>query len=242
MPRTTEAVERRTTLSCGLWPWVELARRHGIDIERVCDHAGTEVSRLRQPFTRWPQSTCNRIAQFACDNFGTDAAMAATLTVEAGQFQLLELLVRTSPTVGAGLRIGCWFFPLLHNGGRFKHERLRSGAHAITWVPPDYTVHHAYVELTFGVTMLGIRRETHCEHAAAAEVSFRRPEVADPALYERVLGCRPRFDTQEDRMVIDPRVAALRMVRRNAEVHDKARHLAQELLVGDDETTPVQRL
>lgn len=231
MLRTTHALERPTTLSCGLWPWAELTRRHNVDLAHVCADLGIEVSRLRQPFARWPQSTCNRIAQFALDHFGPDAAMAATLTVEPGHFQLLELLVRTAPTVGDGLRIGCWFFRLLHDGGRLRYERLENGSHVVTWQPPaDYLVHPAYVELTFGVTMLGIRRETRCERAAASEVSFRGPTVADLTLYERVLGCRPCFDAREDRLVIGPRVAALRMTRRNAEVHDEARILAQELI------------
>jgi hypothetical protein len=218
-----------------LWPWAQLARRHNVDLERVCTHAGIEISRLRQPFVRWPQSTCNRIAQFACDHFGDDAAMAATLTVEPGHFQLLELLVRTAPTVGHGLRIGCWFFPLLHNGGRLEHERLRSGAHSITWRPPDHTVHPAYVELTFGVTRFGIRREARAEQAAAADVTFRGPRVTDLTSYARVLGCRPRFDMPEDRMVVDECVAALKMRRSNPEVHHEASVFAHELLGADAE-------
>ena len=235
MQRTIEAVERSTTASFGLWPWVELARRHDIDIERACAAAEIEISQLRQPFARWSQRTCNQIAQFACDTFGSDAAMSAALTVEAGHFQLLELLVRTAPTVGDGLRIGCWFFPLLHDGERIVHERLASGAHAITWTPPsDYTVHHAYVELTFGVTMLGIRREARCEYASATEVSFRRAPAQDTSLYERVLGCRPRFEMHEDRMVLDRRVAALGMVRCNAAVHEQARILAHDLIKNDE--------
>jgi len=203
-------------------------------MERLRSAAGIELSQLRQPFVRWSQRTCNDIAQFACDNFGTDAAMSAAQTVEAGHFQLLELLVRTAPTVGDGLRIGCWFFPLLHDGGRLVHERLPSGAHSVTWLPPrNFSVHHAYVELTFGVTVLGIRREARCEHASATEVNLRSAKVANTALYERVLGCRPRFEMQEDRMVIDRRVASLAMVRCNADVHEKARVLAHELIADE---------
>jgi hypothetical protein len=239
--RTTSSVDRTTTASCGLWPWIELARRRNLDIERVCTRVGIELSRLRQPFARWPQSTCNRLAQLACDEFGDGAAMAAAQTVEAGHFQLLELLIRTAPSVGDGLRLGCRFFPLLHDGGELVHERLRSGAHVVTWLPPShYTVHHAYVELTFGVTVGGIRREASCEHAAATEVSLRRPDVRDATDYERALGCVPSFGRHEDRIVFDRRVAALGMVRRNPEVHEKARILAQEL-IGSDELQPLRR-
>ena len=205
-------------------------------MEGLCSAAGIgPLSELRQPFARWGQGTCNRIAQLVCEQLGSDAAMAAALTVEAGHFQLLELLVRTARTVGDGLRIGCGYFPLLHDGGRLVHERLASGAHSVTWLPPDdLPVHHAFVELTFGVTVLGIRREARYEDAAAAEVSFRRADAPGSALYERVLGCAPRFGMSQDRMVFDARVAALSLRRSNAEVHDNARALAQELLVSDE--------
>jgi hypothetical protein len=229
------AAEERTTASCGLWPWVELTRRHNVDIERLCAFAGMKLSRLRQPFARWSQASCNRAAQFVCDEFGADAAMAAALTVEAGHFQLLELLIRTAPTVGDGLRVGCLFFPLLHSGGRLLHERSASGVHAVTWHPPKtYPVHRAYVELTFGITSLGIRREANRPAASAAEVSFRHCAPANTALYRQVLGVLPRFEMDEDRIVFDRSVARLRMARGNADVHAQALAVAEELIESDE--------
>lgn len=230
----TDAANRRTTAGYGLWPWVALARRNDVDAERLCDSAGIELRQLRQIFVRWPQTVCNRIAQFSCDEFGPDAAMAAALTVEAGQFQLLELLVRTAATVGDGLRIGCRLFPLLHNGGRVVHGRLSGGEHTVTWVPPkDYPVHFAYIELTFGVTVLGIRREARHDVTATA-VRFRRAAPPRLRLYEQVLGCVPQFGAELDQIVFDAEVASLRMTRRNRDVHAKARAIAQELIASDE--------
>ena len=235
LPRTNDALERATTASCGLWPWAELARRQGLDFEGYCAQQAIDLTELRQPFARWSQRICNSVAQFACERLGNDAAMAAALTVEAGHFQLLELLIRTAPTVGDGLRLGCMFFPLLHDGGKLVHERLASGAHAVTWLPPgDYPVHHAFVELTFGVTVLGIRREARCRTAAAAEVTLQQPQPEKTAAYERVLGRLPEFAMTEARIVFDRRVAALSMARSNAEVHENARMLAHELIGAED--------
>ena len=232
---SADAAEKRTTAGYGLWPWVELARRNGVNVERLCENTGVELRQLRQIFVRWPQSVCNRAAQWSCDQFGPEAAMAASLTVEAGQFQLLELLVRTAETVGHGLRIGCWLFPLLHNGGRVVHDRLPGGLHSVTWVPPkDYLVHSAYVELTFGVTVLGIRRETGVSDAAATSVCFHRAAPPELGLYAQVLGCVPEFGAGEDRIVFEPEVANLRMTRRNREVHLKARAIAEELIASDE--------
>jgi Arabinose-binding domain of AraC transcription regulator, N-term len=226
---------KRTTAGFGIWPWVELARRNDIAVERLCESAGVELTQLREVFVRWPQTVCNRIAQFSCDQFGSDAAMAAALGVEAGQFQLLELLVRTAATVGHGLQVGCWLFPLLHNGGRLVHERLTSGQHTVTWVPPsEYTVHSAYVELTFGVTVLGIRRETLRAGVGAAAVRFRRAAPPQTSAYEQVLGCLPEFGSDDDQIIFDAKVANLRMTRRNRDVHAKARAIAEELIASDE--------
>jgi hypothetical protein len=87
--------------------------------------------------------------------------------------------------------------------------------------------------VTFGVTVLGIRREARCEHASASEVSLRRSSVHNTALYERVLGCQPRFEMHEDRMLFDRRVASLGRVRCNADVPEKARVLAHELIADE---------
>lgn len=235
LPKTLHAVDRATTASCGLWPWTELARRQELDLDGFCARQGIDLAQVRQPFARWSQRASNSLAEFVCDRLGSDAAMAAALTVEAGHFQLLELLVRTAPTVGDGLRLGCMFFPLLHNGGKLRHEQLANGAHAVTWMPPqEFLVHSAFVELTFGVTVLGIRREARNRRASASEVSLCRAAPEQTTSYERVLGCLPRFGMHEDRIVFDRRVAALSMARSNAEVHENALTLADEL-IGSDE-------
>jgi hypothetical protein len=232
--RTRRSAEELTTASYGVWPWAELARRNQLPLELPCEAAGIELSQLRDPGVRWSQIVCNRIAEFTFQQFGGSAAMAAALTVEAGHFQLLELLARTAPTVGDGLRLGCWFFPLLHSGGRLLHEQAADGSHAIAWrPPPEYRVHHAYVELTFAVTVLGIRRETQRDDLVAREVWFTHAEPADRELHSRVLGCEPEFDMQEDRLVFDARFANLPLSRRNGAVHKKALRVAEDLIGRD---------
>jgi hypothetical protein len=223
-----------TTAGYGLWPWVELVRRSGVDLEQLCRYIGVSINELRDPFARWSQTTCNRVAEFAYESIGPGAAMAAVRTVEPGHFQLLELLVRTAATVGAGLRIGCSVFPLLHWGGRLTHEVLSNGSHVVTWNPPEnYLVHQGYIELTFGVTVLGIRRETGKAAASASEVAFRHALLGPIQPYESVLGCAPQFGAAQDRMVFDPSVVKLAMMRRNPETHRSAHLLADEHLASD---------
>jgi hypothetical protein len=149
--------------------------------------------------------------------------MEAGLLVQSGQFALLELIVRSTPTVRKGLEYGCLFFPLLHDGGHLAYEALADGRAALRWDPPQsYPVHHGYVELTFAVALLGIRRETARPDATPDEVWFRHEAPDDLSLHTRVLGVEPRFGMPEDHVIFSASMAALRPTRANAAAHRAA--------------------
>jgi hypothetical protein len=213
----------RTTASIGLWPWVQLAMSKGESVERFCKRAGIAESALRDPGVRFSQPVTNRVVQVAFTQFGPGAAMEAGLRVEAGQFQLLELITRSLPNVRKGLEYGCRFFPLLHDGGHLSYEALPAGRAALRWHPPQsYVVHHGYVELTFAIALLGIRRETARPDAIPDEIWFRHQAPDDRALHARVLGIEPRFSMPEDHVIFGATMASLRMMRANAAVHRAA--------------------
>jgi hypothetical protein len=122
--------------------------------------------------------------------------------------------------VREGLERGCEFFPLLHDGGHLVYELLAGGRVALRWDPPQsYGVHHGYVELNFGVALVGIRRETAREACAAAEVWFRHAAPDDCALHTRVLGVEPRFGMPQDHVIFGAEVAGLPLIRANRSLH-----------------------
>ena len=209
----------RTTASFGLWPWVRLAVSKGDSVEHFCELAGIEQSAVRELGVRFSQPVSNRVAELAYTLFGQTAAMEAGLLVEAGQFALLELIVRSTPSVRKGLEYGCLFFPLLHDGGHLCYEPLAGGRVALRWDPPQsYTVHHGYVELTFAVALLGIQRETARPDARPDEVWFRHEAPDDLSFHTDVLGVEPRFGMPEDHVIFGASMAALRPMRANAEL------------------------
>jgi hypothetical protein len=213
----------RTTASFGLWPWAQLAMSRGESVERFCKLAGIAESALRDPGVRFSQPVTNRVAHVAFTHFGPGAAMEAALLVEAGQFHLLELITRSLPNVRMGLEYGCIFFPLLHDGGHLSYEALPGGRAALRWNPPQsYVVHYGYVELTFAIALLGIRRETARPDATPDEIWFRHAAPDDRAVHARVLGLEPRFGMPEDHIVFGAAMASLRMTRENAAVHRAA--------------------
>jgi hypothetical protein len=213
----------RTTASFGLWPWVQLAVSKGDSVEEFCELAGIAQSAVRDLGVRFSQPVSNRVAQLAYTRFGAAAAMEAGLLVKAGQFALLELIVRSTPSVRKGLEFGCLFFPLLHDGGHLCCEPLTAGRVELRWDPPQsYAVHHGYVELTFAVTLLGIRRETACPDAMPDEVWFRHEAPDDLSFHTRTLGVEPRFGMPEDHVIFGAAMAALRPTRANDAVHRAA--------------------
>ena len=213
----------RTTASLGLWPWVQLALRAGRRIDGFCALAGVDEGALRDPEIRFSQPVCNRVAQLACKRFGPAAAMQAAALIEAGQFQLVELIARSVPTVGDGLEHGCKFFPLLHDGGHLLYEPLAGGRVALRWDPPQsYAVHHGYVELSFAIIVVGIRRETAVQAFAPQEVWFRHAAPDDLAQHASLLGVEPRFGMPEDRMLFGAETVSLPLTRANPAIHRAA--------------------
>jgi hypothetical protein len=157
--------------------------------------------------------------------------MEAAKTVEPGHFTLLELLARTSPTVSRGLAMTCRYFPLVHDDVRLTHQVLPDGANCVTFVSPsDYVVHHGYVELIFGVIVLGMRRETERANASPIEVWFAHPAPESSTPFEALFESRVRFEMPENHLVIDAQTSALPMHRKNSDVHAAAVRAATDLL------------
>jgi hypothetical protein len=226
-----DALWQGTTASFGVWPFAELARHHGLPIEQFCELAGIEPSALRDPNLRLAQSVANRVAELAQTHFGPDAGIAAAQTVEAGHFNLIELIARTAPTVADGLEHGCQFFPLVHAGGRLMLEVRSDGARALRWWPsPVHVVHPAYIELSFGVVLRGIRRETGQDSLEPTEVWFTHDAPPDDGLYHRVFGAGVKFAMPYACMAFSPKVSALPLTRKNSDVHAAATDVARELL------------
>lgn len=229
----------RTTSSLGVWPWAQLAVRSGMSLPRFCELAGVRVSALRDPEVRFSQADANRVAALAFARFGAGAALEAALMIEAGHFNLLEMIARSAPTVSDGLQQGCRFFPLLHDGGQLAFEALEAGAIALRWHPPGgYEVHHGYVELAFAVAVLGIRREVGDLAIAPAELCFRHEGAGDCTRYQQVLGAEARFAAHGDWLAFDAQVASRPLARGSTLVHTEATRAAAELL-DDDATQPV---
>jgi hypothetical protein len=222
---------RETVTSMALWPWVSLGAKHDLPIERLAQLAQLTVAELRDPGGRFPQMIANRVAELAYQRAGCGAAMEAAKMVEPGHFTLLELLARTSPTVGRGLAMTCQYFTLVHDDVRLRHQVRHDGTHCCQFVvPSDYVVHHGYVELIFAVIVLGMRRESERTNAAPLEVWFEHAAPEDRSSFDALFQTDVRFDMPENHVLLDAQTAALPMVRKNSDLHAAAVRAAADLL------------
>jgi Arabinose-binding domain of AraC transcription regulator, N-term len=222
---------REAVTSMALWPWVSVGAKHDLPIERLAQLAQLTVAELRDPGGRFPQVIANRVAELAYQRAGCGAAMEAAKMVQPGHFTLLELLSRTSPTVGRGLAMTSRYFPLLHDDVRLTHHVRHDGAHCCQFVlPSEYIVHHGYVELIFAVIVLGMRRETSRANAAPVEVWFEHRAPEDRSSFDALFGTDVRFGMPENHLLLDAQTAALPLVRKNSDLHAAAVRAAADLL------------
>jgi hypothetical protein len=223
---------QRVVTGVGLWPWLKLAGRNGVPLERLAGQLGVSVAELRDPDGRFEHDVPYQLAELVCQHVGPHAGLAAALDIEAGQFALLELLARTAPSVGDAIAQGCRFFSLIFTPGGLDYEVLGDGAYVMRFTPPmDEAIHFGYIELLFGVWLVCIRREAGRPALLPREVWFCHRAPAMRELHDRVFG-RVKFDMSEDRMVFDRSVVELALSRPNSEVHAAAVHSATALVDG----------
>lgn len=221
----------RPIASLALWPFVELARRSGLEVEELAELAGVRVADLRDPGMRCTQAAANRVAELVCARAGEDCGILAAETLEAGHFALFELLARTAPTVGQALGQAGRFFSLIHAEVRLAYRVEPDGTHLIrTVVPDELRIHDAYGQLVFAAFLINLRRETEQPDLTPLEVWFRQAEPRDKTSFVRVLGPKLRFDMSEERMRFAPQIAALQLTRKNATVHAAAVQAASDFL------------
>lgn len=221
---------RQVMAGVGLWPWVELAGRHGLPLPELAQLAGVSQSELRDLDRRFDQSVANRLAEIVCHQVGPDAGLAAALTAEGGQFALIEVLARTAPTIGLGLVQVSRFFSLIHTESGLEYVSLPKGGGVLRMrLPTDYEVHHGLVDLVFGACLVTIRRESQQPSLQPVEVWLRHRAPADCSLYEQVFGV-VRFEMNDDRMLLSRETVELRTKRPNAAVHAAAVVGAKKLI------------
>jgi hypothetical protein len=216
-----------------LWPWWELADRSGLGREWAMHLAGLEERELRDPDVHVDQRRANRLAAIVTEHYGPDAALAAAEMVEGGHFNLVEMVVRSAPTVADGLGLGAEFLPLIHRGRPLVHTRV-DGASILRWVSrPDVELHPGYIELLFAVAIASMSREAGCR-IVPRRVWFEHAASTDMQRHRDTFGPEVHFDMPETLLELSAQDAARPLVRANDQFRERATAAARDAIRGGE--------
>ena len=158
--------------------------RCGYHVDTLLASAGLRDNDLNDPDARIPCEAVGALLSRAQqERFTPNLALELARLTPAGAYPLLDYLVLTSDTVGAGVRQLAHYFRLIGSPAVIDlHEDVDPVRVELTGAPASFTV-----EFNASLMILHFRNETDGRFAAA-NVSFRHTPD-DVVGFERVLGC-----------------------------------------------------
>ena len=200
-----------------VWPWVLACRELGLDLRLEFARLGLSEGQLRDPEVRLSHATLHELIQCLIDRSGReDLALLAACEVDRGYFDLLDLAVRTSATLGDAMERMVSFFGLLDDGVELFMRRGAVQSEMGLTVNPGHALHPAYVEFIPAMLLLAARRETGVPELRGDEIFFAHSARSDEAPYLELFGGRVIFDAAETTALFASRLLSLPMLRANA--------------------------
>jgi hypothetical protein len=206
-----------------LWPFVAAFRRVGGDVAEVLQRIGLNEGQLRDPDVRIAYATAAELMETLVHHSGRgDLGLLAAGEVERGHFDLLELAVRSAPTLGEAIEHLVRFFVLLDDGAELALTRGPERSEMRLVGTSGSLVHPAYVEFLPAMLLLAARRETEVATLGAERICFRHSAAAPLQPYEALFRAPVRFEANEDVAVFPTEILALPFLRANPPLQDQA--------------------
>ena len=196
----------------------------GFDQQKLLAAAGLRAEDLQNADNRISCSAYGDVIATACkERFIPNLALEMARVTPLGAWPLIDYLVLTSDSVGAGI----------HQLARYL--RLTSSPVAITIredVEPiiinTTAVTPFAVEFHWALVMFHLRRETDGEFKAISVAFQHKPD--DPGGFERMLGCPVAVNAPENQVVISTAMWKLPLRRRDPVLRQMLERQANELL------------
>ena len=182
---TTRPAKRRWSMPANdLRALMNAFERVGYDTERLLASAGIQTADMNDPDARIQSESLGRIIAAAQQQrFTPNLAMALARATSLGAFPLLDYLVMTSDTVGAGIAQLARYYRLIGNPVVIELQESADG------IRVEMTSGAAFsVEFLATLMVLHLRNETDGRFAADSVSVGHKPD--DAAAWESVLGCR----------------------------------------------------
>lgn len=179
-----------------VWPFLALARHHGLDTNDVAERLGLTPAQLEDPDARVPQHLAAALLSTAIERTGErDVGLLAAAWADRADLGLGETEVGTDRAMqlqGTVEETGRWL-PLLGEGVRYSIERV--GSHVIVrfWFSPELEMHEAAYEYALAIAVLRARRITGNEALAPLSVHFTHARPSSTERHEQLFRCPVHF-------------------------------------------------
>jgi hypothetical protein len=178
---------------------------------------------LRDPDVRIPFPVAyDLIETLIVDSGRNDLGLLAGRAVQVGYFDLLELAIRSAPTLGDAAENLIRYSVLIVDGAELRLERgpvFSKIRHVVTCGLP---VHPAYDEFIAATMLLFARRETNVDSLAAESISFRHAALASEESYKALFKSPIYFNADKGDAIFRTELLALPFRRSNPPMEQKA--------------------
>jgi AraC-like DNA-binding protein len=201
---------------------LEAALRHGVAVPDALRASLTQSARvpMAQQDALWTLFCSGAQDPLAALRVGTD--------LQAGQLDVVGMLLLSCDTLGDGLEVLAEYAPIVGDNARFEVVPDAHGV-ALRYLP-DYTVSlEQRVEAALGCVVCLSRWMTNGRFRAR-EVHFTHAPRAQTADYEALLGCPVRFNQPFNAVLIEAGELAHRLIQAGKAMHAHLRRLADEML------------
>ena len=205
-------------------------RALGLDVEALCEEAGTDITIFTDTNGRPPRDALGRFWRAALAKSGDrHLGLSAAEAWEPRADHLVVLLLTSATTVGEGLEAGVRYQELMSHG-----RVITFGEH-----PEHHVIHVNKIEHELPITAHEIEfiavfvMKLLCFATDGAfkvrEVHFEHPYRGDIQKYTHAFGCSVLFGKEKTAMLVDDEAWALPLVHGNQALHSQLRGVASAL-------------
>jgi AraC-like DNA-binding protein len=214
-----------------VWPFLDLARKHGHDVSKVAEQLGLTERELNDPETRVSQQCLAKLLSSAVSYSGQrDIGLQAAYLADSRQFGITEYLARTQPTVRSALDTYDRYLPLLGDAMNVSVEVCDANIIMRLRFDPQLEIHEAAYEFALAIGVLRSRRVTGISDLAPISVHFMHAQPASIERHKALFRCPIYFGADVTHIVFPKQNLELRLPGRDPVLSDLlARHADAQL-------------
>ncbi len=210
-----------------VWPFLKLVTRNDL----LWAQLGLTEDGVADPEGRIAHHVLDLLLRAAIQSTGRpDLGLLAAQQLQPGDFDLLELVARSQPTLGEGIRCIPGLLPLLHDGWRLSVNEREGTTETRFDLGPGLPAHPAGYDFFMAAVMISIRRATGKQDLQATEVLLPYPEPRNRETYASIFDATLRFDQPYASLRFSSDTMCLRMVNASPSVCAALERVATELL------------